>query len=76
MPIGIKAVRSALEGGDVIMVTTISEPESKAGTFYALRGAGRTIPRNTFAKISADLIPLDKGLFDDAPQTYGLKGQA
>lgn len=73
MPIGINAVRSALESGDCIMVTHISEPESKAGTFYALRASGRTVPRNTFAKLRDELQPADMGLFDDEAQSFVLK---
>ncbi|SFX48735.1 hypothetical protein SAMN04244548_01210 [Paracoccus pantotrophus] len=73
MPIGINAVRSALTAGDRIMVTKVSEPESKAGTFYALKAAGKTVPRNTFAKLRDELEPADRGLFDGEPQSFVLK---
>lgn len=73
MPIGIEAVRTALRNGETIMVTEVAEPESKRGVFYALNRSGKTVPRNTFAKLRDELEPLDRGLFDEAPQSYALK---
>lgn len=78
MPIGINAVREALTDGDCIMVTQrrFSEPDSKSGALYTLKCLGRAIPNRTLQKLRDDLIPLDKGLFDDAPQSFILKPQA
>lgn len=76
MPMGINAVRAALETGDCVMVTIINEPDSKAGTFFALKGSGKTVSKNVFAKLRDDLIPADAGLFDDAPQSFILKPEA
>lgn len=76
MPIGIEAVRTALTSGDCIMVTEIAEPESKAGTYYTLKRSGRTVARNTFKKLQDELQPMDRGLFEDAPQSFILKPKA
>lgn len=76
MPMKFEAVRAALSAGDCIMVTKIHEPESKAGTFYSLRRSGRTVSRSQFARLGDDLVPGERGLLDDEPQTYVLKPQA
>ncbi|MGN7867757.1 hypothetical protein [Paracoccus sp. 22332] len=72
MPMGVEAVRSALIAGDCIMVTQIAEPESKAGTYYALRQSGKTVTKSAFAKLRPDLVPVDPGLFADAPQAFAI----
>lgn len=75
MPIGINAVRSALEAGDSIMVTLrrFNEEPSKQGLLYSLKSTGQAIPNRTMVKLRDELEPLDRGLFDEAPQSYALK---
>ena len=75
MPIGIDAVRSALESGDCIMVThrRFDEQPAKQGLLYTLKSTGQAIPNRTMMKLRDDLEPMDKGLFDDAPLSFVLK---
>lgn len=78
MPIGIEAVRSALTAGDCIMVTMrrFDEEPAKQGLLYCLKSTGQAIPAKTMAKLADELQPMDRGLFDDAPQSFILKSEA
>ena len=72
MPISYSKARDALAAGDVLMVTQVSEPPSAAGTFYCLKGAGKTVTKSSVMKLMPDLVPVDDGLFPGASQTYRL----
>ena len=72
MAISYSKARDALAAGDVLMMTQISEPESKAGTFYCLKGAGKTVSKNAALKLMADLTPVEDGLFPGTSQTFRL----
>ena len=72
MPISYSKAREALAAGDVLMVTQVSEPPSAAGTFYCLKGAGKTVTKKAVLKLMPDLVPVGDGLFPEASQTYAL----
>lgn len=74
MPLSYSKARDALAAGDVLMVTQVSEPPSAAGTFYCLKGAGKTVTKTAVRKLmdEGELVPVNDGLFPDASQTYRL----
>lgn len=72
MAASYKKALAALASGDALMVTHISEPPSKAGTYYALRNLGASVTQATYQKLYQHLTPVQDGLFEGASQTFVL----
>ena len=70
MPVGVKAARAALMGGDRIMVTHVQHEGIPSGAVYALIRSGTGLRAGVYDKLSDHLRPVEDGLFPGASQTF------